>query len=66
MTRRMRLAGRPGPGIPGSAGLLVAGDWVGAEGMLSDASVASAKVAAGLAIRAVSAPNRTIVTAVSH
>ena len=40
------LAGRPLPGVPGVEGLYVAGDWVGPEGMLADASMASAKLAA--------------------
>jgi phytoene dehydrogenase-like protein len=38
--------GRPGPGVPGFDNLYVAGDWVGAEGMLLDAAVASAHHAA--------------------
>ncbi|MCB0166731.1 MAG: NAD(P)/FAD-dependent oxidoreductase [Anaerolineae bacterium] len=42
------LPGRPGPEVPGMAGLYVAGDWVGPVGMLSDASFASAKQAANL------------------
>ncbi len=40
--------GRPGPEVPGIAGLYVAGDWVGAEGMLLDAAVSSAHHAAQL------------------
>ncbi|HEY7181957.1 MAG TPA: NAD(P)/FAD-dependent oxidoreductase, partial [Blastocatellia bacterium] len=32
--------------VPGVEGLYVAGDWVGPEGMLADASMASAKLAA--------------------
>jgi phytoene dehydrogenase-like protein len=36
------LAGRPGPRVPGCPGLAVVGDWVGTEGMLADASLASA------------------------
>ena len=48
-------AGRPGPAVPGVRGLFVAGDWVGAEGLLADASVASAARAADLAVRAPSA-----------
>jgi phytoene dehydrogenase-like protein len=40
------LRGRPCPEVPGIEGLFVAGDWVGPEGMLADASVASAKLAA--------------------
>lgn len=43
------LAGRPGPAVPGVEGLFVAGDWVGTEGWLADASVASGKLAAELA-----------------
>jgi phytoene dehydrogenase-like protein len=45
------LGGRPGPAVPGIAGLFVAGDWVGQEGMLSDASFASGREAANLAGR---------------
>lgn len=40
------LAGRPGPSIPGLPGAFVAGDWVGPEGMLADASLASGRAAA--------------------
>ncbi len=39
-------AGRPGPEVPGVANLYVAGDWVGGEGLLVDASVASAAAVA--------------------
>lgn len=42
------LQGRPGPTVPGVPGLYVAGDWVGATGMLADAALASAKEAAGM------------------
>lgn len=42
-------SGRPGPEVPGIQGLYVAGDWVGAEGLLADASVASGKRAAEMA-----------------
>lgn len=38
-------AARPSP-ITGISGLYIAGDWVGDEGMLSDATLASARVAA--------------------
>jgi hypothetical protein len=41
------FAGRPGPRVPG---IYVAGDWVGEEGFLMDASVASALRAAELAL----------------
>jgi len=40
------LPARPGPVVPGVRGLYVAGDWVGGEGLLADASVASAAEAA--------------------
>jgi phytoene dehydrogenase-like protein len=43
------LLRRPGPGVPGAPGLFVAGDWVGPEGMLADAAVASGERAANLA-----------------
>ncbi len=38
--------GRPGPEVPGIPGLYIAGDWVGPEGMLADAALASAHGAA--------------------
>jgi phytoene dehydrogenase-like protein len=38
--------GRPGPQVDDVPGLFVVGDWVGAEGMLVDASLASARRAA--------------------
>ena len=44
-------AGRPGPAVPGMHNVYVAGDWVGPEGMLADASLASAKRAAELIVR---------------
>lgn len=49
------LAGRPGPAVTGAPGFYVAGDWVGGEGMLADASFASARRAAELCLRDVSA-----------
>ncbi len=45
------LAGRPGPEIMGAPGLYVAGDWVGPDGWLSDATLASAKSAAAAIIQ---------------
>ena len=39
-------AGRPGVEVPGVRGLCLAGDWIGSEGMLADAALASAKRAA--------------------
>ena len=47
--KRGGFAGRPEPAVTSLTGLFVAGDWVGAEGMLADASFASAKLAAQLA-----------------
>jgi phytoene dehydrogenase-like protein len=38
--------GRPGPEVTDVPGLFVAGDWVGGEGLLVDAALASAKEAA--------------------
>ena len=40
--------GRPTPSIPTHPNLFIAGDWVGAQGLLADAAFASAKEAAGL------------------
>jgi phytoene dehydrogenase-like protein len=40
------LAGRPGALVPDVAGLALAGDWVGPEGMLADAALASGAAAA--------------------
>ena len=45
------FAGRPGPRAAGLAGLYLAGDWVGPEGFLADASFASARQAARLALQ---------------
>jgi phytoene dehydrogenase-like protein len=42
------FAGRPGVQVPGIANLYLAGDWVGAEGFLVDASMASARQTARL------------------
>lgn len=55
------LAGRPGPAVPGVTGLYVAGDWVGPTGMLVDAALASAKLAAETALTA--APSRALAAA---
>lgn len=40
---------RPGPVVPGAPSLLVAGDWVGGEGMIADAALASGREAGRLA-----------------
>lgn len=39
-------AGRPQVSVPGMPGLFLAGDWVGPEGMIADASFASGRAAA--------------------
>ena len=44
------LAGRPGVKVPGIQGLYLAGDWVGPQGLLLDAGLASARQAAHLII----------------
>ncbi len=45
------LSGRAGVEVPDIKGLFLAGDWIGAEGWLADASAASAKLAAESAIK---------------
>jgi phytoene dehydrogenase-like protein len=50
--------GRPGPAVPGTPGLYVAGDWVGTRGTLSQASIASAAQAATAAADDVTAATR--------
>lgn len=45
------MAGRPGTEVPERPGAFVAGDWVGPEGNLSDAAIASARDAALAAVR---------------
>jgi phytoene dehydrogenase-like protein len=44
------LSSRPGAAVEGRPGVFLAGDWVGDHGMLADASAASARRAAGLAL----------------
>jgi phytoene dehydrogenase-like protein len=44
------FAGRPGPQVTGLDNLYLAGDWVGSEGFLVDASMASARRAAELVL----------------
>jgi len=45
-------AGRPPVEVPDLPGVLVAGDWIGAEGLLADASFASGRAAGRLAASA--------------
>jgi phytoene dehydrogenase-like protein len=51
LARNGGLAGRPGVTATAEPNVLLAGDWVGPEGMLSDASASSALSAAGSALR---------------
>ena len=44
------LAGRPGVTSAGQPNIFLAGDWVGPEGQLADASAASARAAAQRAL----------------
>ncbi len=53
--------GRPGPAVPDLPGLYVAGDWVGPTGMLADAAVSSAKLAAEQILTAI--PQQLLVSA---
>jgi phytoene dehydrogenase-like protein len=46
LAERGGLAGRAEVGVPDVAGLYLAGDWVGREGLLADASLASGRRAA--------------------
>jgi phytoene dehydrogenase-like protein len=46
------LAGRPAVAVAERPGLFVAGDWVGPEGLLADAALASARAAATAIVRA--------------
>ena len=56
------FAGRPDAEVPGIAGLYLAGDWVGPEGFLVDASVASARRAARLLMEDNSLARREMAT----
>ena len=48
------LRARPDVAFPGFPNIFLAGDWVGREGMLTDASAASASAAAGCVLAALS------------
>lgn len=53
------IPGRPGPAVPGAQGVLVAGDWVGPTGWLTNATLGSARMAAReVSRRLASAPAR--------
>lgn len=49
LAERGGLSGRPPVQVPGAQGLLIAGDWVGDQGLLGDAALASGRRAAELA-----------------
>jgi phytoene dehydrogenase-like protein len=57
------FSGRPGPRVPGLANLYLAGDWVGPEGFLADASTASAREAARLVLEDDSLSRRRMLAA---
>ena len=58
------IPGRPGPAVPETDGVFVAGDWVGPSGWLADAALGSARRAAREASRWLStAPRREPVLA---
>jgi phytoene dehydrogenase-like protein len=50
------LAGRPGVSVPERPDVFLAGDWVGSEGHLADASAASAEEAARRVLAGLAAP----------
>ena len=58
-------AARPESAVPEVRGLFIAGDWVGDEGLLADASLASARAAARGLLGERAAPRREAV-AVAH
>jgi hypothetical protein len=54
------LPGRPGVTATGIPGVFLAGDWVGSVGLLADAALASARDAAGAALRHMSSPGSIV------
>jgi hypothetical protein len=60
------FAGRPGARVPGIDHLYVAGDWVGPEGFLADASLASARRAAWHALDDVAVERGKISASAAH
>jgi phytoene dehydrogenase-like protein len=54
------LNGRPDPQVPGIANLYLAGDWIGSEGFLVDASMASARQVAQLLLQGDIASSRSM------
>jgi phytoene dehydrogenase-like protein len=57
------LRGRPAVDATGLAGVYLAGDWVGPTGLIADAALASARVAALRAARPVPVPTTPVPTA---
>jgi phytoene dehydrogenase-like protein len=56
------FVGRPGSQVPGIANLYLAGDWVGPEGFLADASMASARRVAQMVAQSVPCSHGKAVT----
>jgi phytoene dehydrogenase-like protein len=54
------MGSRPGPEVPGVPNLYVVGDWVGKQGSLLDAAMASARTVAGMVLAGASADLRHI------
>lgn len=54
------LPGRPPVAVSGRPGLFLAGDWIGGDGMLADASFASGRRAAQLALHTAQHTNTTV------
>jgi phytoene dehydrogenase-like protein len=63
MARSGGFAGRPGPRVTGLDNLYLAGDWIGPEGFLVDASAASARQAARLVLREMTFSREPVATA---
>ncbi|MCY1044927.1 FAD-dependent oxidoreductase [Corallococcus sp. bb12-1] len=57
------LSGRPSVAVPHVGGLFRVGDWVGAEGMLADASLASAEAVEHALLKGSAVPRRRAVGA---
>jgi hypothetical protein len=54
------LAGRPTVTATGVARVFAAGDWIGPEGLLADAALASGQAAALAALRVVNTSRATV------
>ena len=60
------LAGRPGAAVEGCPNVFLAGDWVGPDGMLADASAASAREAARRVVLSLSPTTARVGGGVCH